>query len=214
MFRYFYRENGPGLGAAHDYIEQYLHSSGLDHVVLHSAYYFQSFLYFMHVSKTAGIFPHLLGDMKPNMVNCCDVIQFAAALLTRNDETLASFNGRHVEIAGPENLRGEDCAEALRREGVDVQFKKVSPEAFKQGFLSAGVSADIAINITAIHTCFYDGSAQIADHATTPNLMSLPGSPASLRLFVHELFQDRGMNLRQICFSPDPGLVSCWTVLF
>jgi len=183
MFRYFCRENGPGHGAAHYHIEQHLHSSGLNHVILHSAYYFQSLLYFTHVIKTAGILPHLLGDMKLNMVDCRDVAQFAAALLTCNDEAFTPFNGQHVEIAGPENLGGEDWAKALRCAGVDVRYEKVSPEAFKQGFLSAGVPADMAINVTAIHTCFYDGSAQIANHATTPELVSLPGSPASPRRF-------------------------------
>jgi uncharacterized protein YbjT (DUF2867 family) len=107
-FRYFCRANGPGHGAAHHQIEQHLHNSGLPHVILHPAYYFQSLLYFTHPIKAAGILPQLLGDMKPNMVDCRNVAQFAAALLTCNDETFAPFNGQHVEIAGPEKLRGED----------------------------------------------------------------------------------------------------------
>jgi uncharacterized protein YbjT (DUF2867 family) len=182
-FRYFCRANGPGHGAAHHHIEQYLHHSGLPHVILHPAYYFQSLLYFTHPIKTAGILPQLLGDMKLNMVDCRDVAQFAAALLTCNDETFALFNGQHVEIAGPEKLGGEDWAEALRHAGVAVRYEKVAPDAFKQGLLSVGVPEDMATNITAIHTCFYDGSAQVVDHATTPGLESLSGIPARLRWF-------------------------------
>lgn len=182
-FRYFCRANGPGHGAAHYHIEQHLHHSGVDHVILHPAYYFQSLLYFIQPIKTAGIPPQLLGDVKPNMVDCRDVAQFAAALLTCDEETFAPFNGQHVAIAGPEKLGGEDWAAALRRAGVAVRYEKVAPDAFKQGLLSVGVPEDMATNITAIHTCFYDGSAQIADHTTTPGLEGLPGSPAHLRRF-------------------------------
>jgi hypothetical protein len=41
----------------------------------------------------------------------------------------------------------------------------------------------MATNITAFHTCFYDESAQIADHATTPGLEGLPGMPVRWRRF-------------------------------
>jgi uncharacterized protein YbjT (DUF2867 family) len=179
----FCHANGPGHGAAHYHIEQYLHHSGVNHVILHPGYYFQSLLYFMQPIKTAGMLPQLLGDMQPNMVDCRDVAQCAAALLTCNEETFASFNGQHVTIAGPEQLGGEDWAAALRRAGIAVQYAKVAPEAFKHGLLSAGVPEDMATNVTAFHTCFYDGSAQIANHTTTPGLLDLPGSPAHLRRF-------------------------------
>jgi uncharacterized protein YbjT (DUF2867 family) len=182
-FRYFCRANGPGHGAAHYHIEQHLHHSGVDHVILHPAYYFQSLLYFTHPIKTAGILPQLLGDMQLNMVDCRDVAQCAAALLTYNDETFAPFNSHHVEIAGPEKLGGEDWAAALRQAGIVVRYEKVAPDAFKQGLRSVGVPEDMATNITAFHTCFYDGSAQIADHATTPGLEGLPGMPVRWRRF-------------------------------
>jgi hypothetical protein len=93
------------------------------------------------------------------------------------------INGQHVAIAGPEKLGGEDWAKALRHAGVAVRYAKVAPAAFKHGLLSVGVPEDMATNITAIHTGFYDGSAQITDHTTTPGLARLPGSPARLRRF-------------------------------
>jgi hypothetical protein len=111
------------------------------------------------------------------------VAQCATALLTCDDETFAPFNGQHVEIAGPEKLGGKDWAEALRHAGVAVRYEKVAPDAFKQGLLSVGVPEDMATNITAFHTCFYDGSAQVADHATTPGLEGLPGIPVRWRRF-------------------------------
>ena len=120
-FRSFCRADGPGHGAAHYHIAQHLHHSGVDHVILHPAYYFQSLLYFTQPIKTAGILPQLLGDMQLNMVDCRDVSQCAAALLTCDEETFAPFNGHHVEIAGPETLGGEDWAEALRHAGVTVR---------------------------------------------------------------------------------------------
>jgi len=181
--RSFCRANGPGHGAAHYHIEQHLHDSGLPHVILHPGYYFQSLLYFMHPIKMAGILPQLLGDMQLNMVDCRDVAQCAAALLTCDEETFVPFQGRHVEIAGPEQLGGEDWAVALRHAGIAVRYEKVAPDAFKQGLLSVGVPEDMATNITAFHTCFYDGSAQVADHATTPGLAGLPGMPVHWRRF-------------------------------
>jgi len=143
-FRSFCRANGPGHGAAHYHIEQHLHQSGVSHVILHPAYYFQSLLYFTYPIKTAGILPQLLGDMQLNMVDCRDVAQCAAALLTCNEETFAPFHGQHVEIAGPEKLGGEDWAAALRHAGIAVQYEKVTPDAFKQGLLSVGVPEDMA----------------------------------------------------------------------
>ena len=182
-FRSFCRADGPGHGAAHYHIEQHLHHSGVPHVILHPAYYFQSLLYFMQPIKTAGILPQLLGDMQLNMVDCRDVAQCAAALLTCDDEMFAPFNGHHVTIAGPEQLGGEDWAEVLRHAGVAVRYEKVTPDTFKQGLRSAGVPEDMATNITAFHTCFYDGSAQVADHATTPGLEGFPGMPVCWRQF-------------------------------
>jgi uncharacterized protein YbjT (DUF2867 family) len=182
-FRSFCRADGPGHGAAHYHIEQHLHHSGLPHVILHPAYYFQSLLYFTQPIKAAGILPQLLGDMQLNMVDCRDVAQCAAVLLTCDDELFAPFNGHHVAIAGPEQLGGEDWAEALRHAGVAVRYEKVAPDAFKQGLRSVGVPEDMATNITAFHTCFYDGSAQVADHATTPGLEGLPGMPVRWRQF-------------------------------
>jgi uncharacterized protein YbjT (DUF2867 family) len=72
-FRTFCRANGPGHRAAHYHIEQHLHQSGVPHVILHSAYYFQSLLYFTSPIKTAGMLPQLLEDMQLNMVDCRDV---------------------------------------------------------------------------------------------------------------------------------------------
>ena len=181
--RYFCRADGPGHGAAHYHIEQHLHHSGVDHVILHPAYYFQSLLYFAQPIKTAGILPQLLGDMQLNMVDCRDVAQYAAALLTCDEETFAPFNRHHVEIAGPEKLGGEDWAAALRQAGISVRYEKVAPEAFKQGLRGVGVPEDMAANITAIHTCFYDGSAQVADHANSLGLEGLPGTPVHWRRF-------------------------------
>ena len=152
-------------------------------MILHSGYYFQSLLYFMQPIKTAGILPLLLGDMRLNMVDCRDVAQCAAAMLTCDEETFAPFNGHHVEIAGPEQLGGEDWAAALRQAGVEVRYEKVAPDAFKQGLRSVGVPEDMAANITALHTCFYDGSAQVAEQVTNPGLESLPGMPSQWRRF-------------------------------
>ena len=182
-FRSFCRVDGPGHGAAHYHIEQHLHDSGVDHVILHPAYYFQSLLYFTQPIKTAGMLPQLLGDMQLNMVDCRDVAQCAAALLTCDEETFAPLNGHHVEIAGPENLGGEDWAAALRQAGIAVRYKKVASDVFKQGLRSVGVLEDMAANITAFHTGFYDGSAQVADHATSPGLKGLSGMPVHWRRF-------------------------------
>lgn len=182
-FRSFCRADGPGHGAAHYHIAQHLHDSGVPHVILHPAYYFQSLLYFMQPIKTAGMLPQLLGDMQLNMVDCRDVAQYAAALLMCEEETFAPFDGHHVQIAGPEHLGGEDWAAALRRAGVAVRYVKVAPDAFKQELLTVGVPEDMAANITAFHTCFYDGSAQVVEHATTPGLEGLPGMPVRWRRF-------------------------------
>lgn len=182
-FRSFCRADGSGHGAAHYHIAQHLHHSGVDHVILHPAYYFQSLLYFVQPIKTAGMLPQLLGDMQLNMVDCRDVAQCAAALLTCDDETFAPFNGHHIEIAGPEKLGGEDWAAALRQAGIAVRYEKVAPDAFKQGLRGVGVPEEMAANITAFHTCFYDGSAQVADHATSLGLEGLPGIPVHWRRF-------------------------------
>jgi uncharacterized protein YbjT (DUF2867 family) len=181
--RSFCRADGPGHGAAHYHIEQHLHQSGVPHVILHPAYYFQSLLYFLHPIKTAGMLPQLLGDMQVNMVDCRDVAQCAAALLTCDAETFAPFQGHHVEIAGPEQLGGEDWAAALRQAGIAVRYAKVAPDAFHQGLRSAGVPEDMATNVTAFHTGFYDGSAQVAEHATIPSLAGLAGMPVHWRRF-------------------------------
>jgi hypothetical protein len=121
--------------------------------------------------------------MQLNMVDCRDVAQCAAALLMCDEETFTPFNGHHVEIAGPEKLGGEDWAAALRQSGIAVRYEKVAPEAFKQGLRGVGVPEDMAANITAIHTCFYDGSAQVADHANSLGLEGLPGTPVNWRRF-------------------------------
>jgi hypothetical protein len=108
------------------------------------------------------------------------------------------INGQHVAIAGPEKLGGEDWAAALRHAGVAVRYEKVAPDAFKQGLRSVGVPEDMATNITAFRTCFYDGSAQVADHATSPGLEGLPGMPVRRRRFeafvteVGPMFQPAG----------------------
>ena len=62
-------------------------------------------------------------------------------------------------------------------------LQKSVKSAFKQGLRSVGVPEDMATNITAFHTCFYDGSAQVADHATSPGLEGLPGMPVRWRRF-------------------------------
>src|SRR5262249_38670111 len=99
------------------------------------------------------------------------------------DVTFAPFNGYHVEIAGPEQLGGEDWAAALRQAGITVRYEKVAPDAFKQGLPRRGVPEDMATNITAFHTCFYDGSAQVAEHATSSGLQGLSGVPGPWRRF-------------------------------
>jgi hypothetical protein len=70
---------------------------------------------------------------------------------------------------------GHDGSPCVTCSTVAVQYEKVAPEAFKRGLLSVGVPEDMATNITIFRTCFYDGSAQVADHATTPGLEGLLG---------------------------------------
>ena len=123
-------------------------------------------------------------------------------MLTCDEETFAPFDGHHIKITRPEQLGGEDWAAALRHAGVAVQYGKVAADAFKHGLIRVGVPEDMATNITAIHTCFYDGSAQVAEHATTPGLQGLPGIPARrcrFEAFVTEVvpvFQPSGDALR------------------
>ncbi|MER7820192.1 NAD(P)H-binding protein [Streptomyces sp. NPDC096153] len=180
--RFLCRENGPGHGRLHYQIEQHLSGVGIGHAIVHPSYYFQSLLYFAEPIK-AGVLPQLLGEMKLNMVDCRDIAQFSAALLTCSDEEFARFDGSHIEIEGPENLGGDDWVNHLRQVGVDVQYARILPEQFKEGLIAGGVPEDVATNITDVHRCFHEGSADISSIFPMSGLIDLPGAPTRLRRF-------------------------------
>jgi len=177
------REDGPAHGGFHYQIIEHLKRSGIPYAPIYPTCFFQTLLYFAYFIKTEGILPHLLGDTTCHLIDCRDIAQYIAALLMCDDEIFTAFNAKPLIIAGPERMGGEGWAAALRRHGVDVEYKKVTPEEFRQNLLQLGIPQDMVDNITAFHTTFYDGSIPVPDQYSSPEWEKLPGVPKQFRRY-------------------------------
>ena len=171
------RKDGPAHGGFHYQIIEHLKRTGIPYTPIYPTCFFQTLLYFAHFIKTEGILPHLLGDTTLPLIDCRDIAQYIAALLMCDDEIFTTLNAKPLIITGPERMGGEGWAAALRRHGVDAEYKKVTPEEFRQNFLQLGIPHDMVDNITAFHTTFYDGSIPVPDQYSSPEWEQLPGVP-------------------------------------
>lgn len=177
------REDGPAHGGFHYQIIEHLKRSGIPYTPIYPTCFFQTILYFAHFIKTEGLLPHLLGDTTLHLIDCRDIAQYVAALLMCEDALFATLNGKPLIIAGPERMGGEDWAAALRRHGVDVEYKKVTPEEFRHNFYQLGIPHDMVDNITAFHTTFYNSSIPVPDQYASSEWEKLPGVPTQFRRY-------------------------------
>jgi uncharacterized protein YbjT (DUF2867 family) len=174
------RPDGPDACRQHYDTERYLAAAGVPWAVLRPNGFMQTLLVAMAATvRERGIIANPLGAAGISLVDCADVGDAAAAVLT--DPTL---EGRTYVLTGPTAPTYAQIAAAIQAEtGTPVTVLDVTPEQAGQAARARGLSDWEAHHLAEMLTLFRSGAAQ----DVTDDLPSLTGRAArSVPDFVRE----------------------------
>jgi len=174
------RPDGPDACRQHYDTERYLAAAGVPWAVLRPNGFMQTLLVAMAATvRERGIIANPLGAAGISLVDCADVGDAAAAVLT--DPTL---EGRTYVLTGPTAPTYAQIAAAIQAEtGTPVTVLDVTPEQAGQAARARGLSDWEAHHLAEMLTLFRSGAAQ----EVTDDLPSLTGRAArSVPDFVRE----------------------------
>ncbi|MCA1832198.1 MAG: SDR family oxidoreductase [Actinomycetota bacterium] len=120
----------------HGRIEEHLRASGIPSVVLHSFFYMTNLLGSAQPVQQMGKLFAPLGGAKIAMIDPRDTAAVGAAALTTD-----AYEGKTLELSGPESVTYEQVAEELSAAiGRAVEFVNIPDEAARQTFTEMGFS--------------------------------------------------------------------------
>jgi len=174
------RPDGPDACRQHYDTERYLAAAGVPWAVLRPNGFMQTLLVAMAATvRERGVIANPLGAAGISLVDCADVGDAAAAVLT--DPTL---EGRTYVLTGPTAPTYAQIAAAIQAEtGTPVTVLDVTPEQAGQAARARGLSDWEAHHLAEMLTLFRSGAAQ----EVTDDLPSLTGRAArSVQDFVRD----------------------------
>ncbi|MBI5492335.1 MAG: SDR family oxidoreductase [Deltaproteobacteria bacterium] len=130
-------EPGITLGRLHRQVERYIEDSGIPYAFLRPNSFMQNFINFFGSSiRSEGKIYLPLGQGKVSYIDARDIAATAAEVLTKE-----GFQGRAIELTGPEALSVADVAGAFSEAlGRQVIYVDVTPEAARGGMKAAGMN--------------------------------------------------------------------------
>lgn len=119
----------------HGRIEDHLRASGIPSVMLHSYFYMTNLVASAEPVRQMGKLFAPLGGAKIAMIDPRDTAAVAAVALTTS-----TYDGKTLELSGPEAITYEQVAEELSAAtGRTVEFVDIPDEAARQAFTEAGL---------------------------------------------------------------------------
>ena len=113
----------------HAAVEQHVRDSGLDFTFLRPNLYYQGLFAVARLVATDGVLPAPIGDARISAVDVRDIAAVAAAALTEEGHSRATYT-----VTGPEAVTHAAMAAALTdTTGRAVRFVDVSPDEFGAG---------------------------------------------------------------------------------
>ncbi|GBF51717.1 NADH(P)-binding protein [Leptospira ryugenii] len=152
-------------------LELFLESSGIPWNILRPNWFMQNFqTYWIGgiLSQNKIFFPG--GDAKASFIDTRDIAKTAAALLTSDRQNNQAFT-----LTGPEALDHNQIAKEISKvTGKNIEYVNISPEEFKKGLVSAGLSPEYSDMLVYIAGVLREGQAALVNDA----VKSITGSDA------------------------------------
>jgi uncharacterized protein YbjT (DUF2867 family) len=163
-------EGAPLAEGAHWLIEQHLAASGLDWTVLRPNGFMQNFGTGAGVFTEDGNLLGAYGDARVSYVDCADIADCAAALLTGEPGSGDTF-----VLTGPEALTHHGIAARLSAvAGRDIRYVDLPAQAFADRLTALGLPAAFADDVAALFATVASGRLA----PTTTAVPDLTGRPA------------------------------------
>lgn len=165
----------------HAETEAEIHASGMVHVILRPAAFFQNLLWSAATVLGEGRLYGAYGRGRVAFIDARDVSEALAAAVASGD-----FDGRTLELTGPRALDHDELAAAFARAlGRDVVHVAVPPEAASQAAAAAGADAWTARLVADYARAYAAGfGAEVSDA-----FARLTGrAPRDVDAFVREVF--------------------------
>ncbi len=164
------RPDGPDACRQHWEVEQYLAKEGLGHVILRPNAYMQSLVAAMAASvRTSGIIPDPLAGAGLSLVDCADIGDAAAEVLTTS-----RHDGRTFVLTGPAAPTYREIAAIIRTvTGIHVNVNAISPRQAGDAVLARGGTPWEAQHLRDMLSLFRNGESEYL----TSDVLILTGHP-------------------------------------
>lgn len=164
--------NSPAaLIRSHGQTDAYLRQSGIGYTIIQPNSFMQNLLWSVETIRSQGAFYQPTGDAKQSLVDIADVAAVVVKALTEDGHL-----GQTYVLTGPESLSFDMVADKIASAiGKPVHYVAVPVVAAEQSMLTAGMPAWMAHTLVE----FYSAVATGAFAATTPDVQSLLGRPAT-----------------------------------
>ncbi|OEJ37291.1 NAD(P)-dependent oxidoreductase [Streptomyces agglomeratus] len=166
------------ISRGHHAVEEHLRASGLAHTVLRPYAFMQNVLR-LAPTVARGVILGTTGDAPCNYVDCRDIGDVAAAVLTRPD-----IAGGTYALTGPEAVSYPELASRLTAlTGNRIRYVNLTPEELRDNLiLSAGMPTWLADHVTEIQQL----AITRPETPTTTVIDILGRPPRTLDAFLHE----------------------------
>jgi uncharacterized protein YbjT (DUF2867 family) len=164
------RPDGPDACRQHWEVEQQLAKEGVDHVILRPNAYMQTLLVAMAASvRASGTIPNPLGSAGLSLVDCADVGDAAAEVLTTS-----RHDGSTFVLTGPSAPSYHEIAAMIAAvTGTPVSVRDISPQQAGAAVLARGGTPWEARHLQDMLTLFGDGESEYV----TSDVRALTGHP-------------------------------------
>lgn len=139
-----------------------LERSGLSYNIIRPNWFMQNFNTFWITGiRQSGEILLPAGKAKTSFIDARDISAVAMKLLTTDQ-----FNNRDFDLTGPVALDHDEVASQIAAAAnKKVVYREISPEAFKQGLLSAGLPADYVDFMGLIMGFLREGYSSAVNHS-------------------------------------------------
>ncbi|SHF83584.1 NAD(P)H-binding protein [Streptoalloteichus hindustanus] len=152
---------GPEFGAGMAAAEEAVRASGVEWTIVRPNHFFQNFDEDLwHAPLRAGRLALPIGDVPEPFVDVEDVVEVAAALLTRDGHA-----GQIYDLSGPRALRWAEAVELMAgAAGRPIRFEELTPEQYRAELLAEGWPEAVTVAFNAMFALHRTGhTSQPAD---------------------------------------------------
>jgi len=164
------RPDGPDACRQHWEVEQYLAKEGFDHVILRPNAYMQTLVAAMAASvRTSGTIPDPLAGAGLSLVDCADIGDAAAVVLTTS-----RHDGRTFVLTGPAAPTYREIAAMIGTvTGTHVEVNDISPRQASDAVIARGGTPWEAQHLRDMLSLFRNGESEYV----TSDVLILTGHP-------------------------------------